>query len=94
LTDPRAANKRLLIGGEPLSNTAIVDALRELSESEIPELKGRLPAPSDEAKGLVIPQIKAEAGNAVAGPLRSAKETFGDAAKRLLELEKILGVTV
>jgi len=94
LTTPEAANKRFLIGGAKMTYSAIVDTLRKLSESEIPELKGRLPEPSDEAEKVTFARIEAEDGNRVVGlegRLRTMEQTFGDAAKRILELEKKFG---
>jgi len=94
LTTPEAANKRFLIGGTKMTYSAIVDTLRKLSESEIPELQGRLPAPSDEAENVTFARVEAEEGNRVVGlegKLRTMEQTFGDAAKRILELEKKFG---
>lgn len=94
LTVPEAADKRFLIGGTKLTYSAMVDTLRKLSESEILELKGRLPEPSDEAANVTFARIEAGEGNKVVGlegKLKSLEETFGDAAKRILDLEKKFG---
>jgi len=92
LTTPEAANKRFLIGGLSLSYTLIVETLRKLSDSSIPELKGRLPKPSGEDEKVTPAHLEAEVGNKVLDmKLRSAEETFGDAARRILELEKRFG---
>lgn len=91
LTAPEAANKRFLVGGRPLTNSDIADVLRKLSESEIPELKGRVAEPSDEAKSVVLPRIEAEEGNNIVGlegKMRTMEGTFGDAVRKILELEK------
>jgi nucleoside-diphosphate-sugar epimerase len=94
LTTPEATNNRLLIGGARITFSAIVDTLRKLSENEIPELKGRLPAPSDEADKVPFARIEAEQGNravGLEGKFRTMENTFGDAVKMILELEKKLG---
>ncbi|KAF2095813.1 NAD(P)-binding protein [Rhizodiscina lignyota] len=93
LTIPEAANKRFLIGGKDMTYSAIVDTLRKLSENGIPALNGRLPEPSDEASNVTFARMETEEGNKVLGldgKLRSMEETFGDAARRILELEKKL----
>jgi hypothetical protein len=58
---------------------------------KVPELEGRLPKDGDEVeKKVVFGDV--EAWNEKLGlKLRTAEETFGDAARRILELEKILG---
>lgn len=94
LTKSESANKRFLIGGENMTYSAIVDTLRKLSDNEIPELKGRLPEPSNEAENVTFARISAEEGNRAAGldgKLRTMEETFGDAAKSILELERKSG---
>jgi nucleoside-diphosphate-sugar epimerase len=91
LTVPEAADKRYLIGGTKLTYSLVIDTLRKLSESKSPELKGRLPEPSDEAANVTFARIEAVEGNkavGLEGKIRSVEETFGDAAKRILELEK------
>lgn len=93
LTEPKAANKRFLIGGAPLTYTLIVKTLAKLVESgELKELEGRLPKESGEDANVVFPRIEAKEGNEVFGiTFRTAEETFGDAAKSILELEKRFG---
>lgn len=91
LSNPEAANRRFLIGGEKLTYTDIVKTLKELSLSDIPQLEGRLPAESGEDENVVFARIDAAEGNRILGlegTLRSKKTTFGDAAKRILELEQ------
>jgi nucleoside-diphosphate-sugar epimerase len=91
LSNPEAANRRFLVGGEKLTYTDIVKTLKDLSVSEIPQLQGRLPAESGEDEKIVFAQIDAKDGNRILGlegKLRSKKTTFGDAAKRILDLEK------
>jgi nucleoside-diphosphate-sugar epimerase len=94
LTEPQAANKRFLIGGEKLTYTDIVRTLAELAESEIPELQGRLPAESGENEKVVFAKVEADEGNRVLGlegTLRTKTETFGDAARKILVLEMLQG---
>lgn len=87
LTVPAAANKRFLIGGKPFSTQMAVDTLKGL-----PELKGRLPKDGDEANRTVLFGDVEEWNKKLGMKLRTAEETFGDAARKLLELEKTLGV--
>jgi len=87
LTTPAAANKRFLIGNPHFSSTFAVETLKSL-----PEVADRLPTePADE----VIREIKLDVSetDAVFGiKYRSAEETFHDTARRLLELEKQVGL--
>jgi hypothetical protein len=86
LTTPAVHNQRFLIGGLPYSSQLAVDSLKD-----IPELAGRLPRDNDE----VPPKVRmgdVESWNEKLGiKLRTPLETFGDAARRLLELEKEFG---
>jgi hypothetical protein len=79
-------NQRLVVGGLPYSSQIAVDALKK-----VPELEGRLPRDGDE----VVKEVRfgdVEMWNEKLGlKLRSAEETFGDAARRILELERMLG---
>ncbi|KAF2497940.1 NAD(P)-binding protein [Lophium mytilinum] len=90
LTTPGAANKRFLVGGAELTSTLIVETLRGLVEKgELPELKGRLPKNTGKDTDLSLARIGVKEGNDVLGlSFRSAEETFGDLAKKVLELEK------
>ncbi|KAF1997641.1 NAD(P)-binding protein [Amniculicola lignicola CBS 123094] len=89
LTTPAAANKRFLVGGEPLTATKIVKTLEGLAETSLPELKGRFPKDTGKDTNITYPRIRAEEGNEVLGmKLRTAEETFGDLARKVLELEK------
>ncbi|KAF2118174.1 hypothetical protein BDV96DRAFT_597047 [Lophiotrema nucula] len=92
LTTPEAANKRFLIGGAPLTSTLIVKTLEGLAEKgELPELKGRLPKDTGKDADVALAKIHAEEGNSILNmKFRSAEETFGDLAKKVLELEKKL----
>jgi nucleoside-diphosphate-sugar epimerase len=84
LTEPKVANKRLTIGGFPLTSTAMVHSL-----AKVPELKGRLPAESGEDKNVVPARIVADEGNTLLNmKFRSFDETMADTAARLLELEQ------
>ncbi|KAF2650140.1 NAD(P)-binding protein [Lophiostoma macrostomum CBS 122681] len=90
LTTPAAANKRFLIGGAPLSSSLIVKTLEGLVEKDaLPELKGRLPKDTGKDDDVTLARIGAEEGNEILEmKFRSAEETFGDLAKKVLELEK------
>ncbi|ORX99878.1 hypothetical protein BCR34DRAFT_606460 [Clohesyomyces aquaticus] len=90
LTNPGAANKRFLIGGQALSASGIVKTLEALADKgELPELKGRLPKDTGKDNDITPARIRAEEANELLEmKLRTAEETFGDVAKKLLELEK------
>lgn len=90
LTYPGAANKRFLIGGADLTSSLIVKTLEGLAEKgELPELKGRLPKDTGKDIDLSPARVGAKEGNEILGmKFRSAEETFGDLAKKILELEK------
>lgn len=92
LTSPGAANKRFLVGGAQLTSSLILNTLAGLVEKgELPELKGRLPKDTgnDIKTGLSLPRFAANEGNEVLGlTIRSVEETFGDLAKKIVELEK------
>ncbi|OCL02063.1 NAD(P)-binding protein [Glonium stellatum] len=97
LTMPKAANKRFLVGGMSLSASSVISTLRALSEKSeedggIPALKGRLPEDTGKDVGVVPVRMEAREGNETLGlVLRSMEETFGDAARKVLDLEKTLG---
>jgi nucleoside-diphosphate-sugar epimerase len=85
LTEPKVANRRLTVGGFPLTFTAMVHAL-----AKVPELKGRLPAESGEDKKVTPARIVAdEANTALELNFRSLEETMADTAARILELEQV-----
>jgi len=86
LTVPEVANKRFLVGGKQYYSQLAVDALKT-----IPELKGRLPKDSNEVPREVVFGDVQEWNEKLGLKLRSAEETFGDAARRILELEKKFG---
>lgn len=84
LTNPEAANKRLLINAKPMTYTMLVHAL-----AKVPELAGRLPADSGEDQNVTFADFEADEDNRIIGvEFRSIEETMADAAKRILELEK------
>jgi hypothetical protein len=75
-----------LVGGKKFSSQLAINVLKG-----IPELKGRLPRDSGEVEREVgFWDVEEWNGKLDLVP-RSAEETFGDAARRLLELEKKLG---
>ncbi|KAE9364618.1 NAD(P)-binding protein [Stipitochalara longipes BDJ] len=86
LTVPEVANKRFLVGGKKYYSQLAVDALKT-----IPELEGRLPKDSDEIPREVVFGDVEEWNEKLGLKLRTAEETFGDAARRILELEKKFG---
>jgi nucleoside-diphosphate-sugar epimerase len=90
LTVPKAANKRFLIGGKQATSSLIMKTLQGLVEKgQLLELKGRLPKDNGKDVDLSLVRMDAKEGNEVLRlELRSAEETFGDFARRVLELEK------
>jgi nucleoside-diphosphate-sugar epimerase len=88
LTTPAVANQRFLIGGNEYSSQIAVDALKT-----VPELEGRLPKDGDEdlsQRKVRMEDVK-EWNEKLALTPRTPVQTFGDAARRILELEKTLG---
>ena len=83
MTVPEVANKRFLVGGKQYFSQLAVDALKT-----VPELKGRLPKDSDEVPRKVVFSDVEEWNEKLGLKLRTPEETFGDAARRILELEK------
>ena len=84
LTEAKVANKRLNIGGQGMTFTALKNSL-----AKIPELKDRLPIESGEDKAVTPANIVAdEANEALRMTFRSMDETMADTARRILELEK------
>jgi hypothetical protein len=73
------------VGGKKYSSQIAVNALKL-----VPELKGRLPMDGDEVeKSARFEDV--EEWNAKLGlKLRTTEEAFGDAARRILELEREL----
>ncbi|CZR56737.1 related to flavonol reductase/cinnamoyl-CoA reductase [Phialocephala subalpina] len=85
LTAPEVANRRFLVGGKKYSSQIAVDALKS-----VPELKGRLPKDGDEVEKVARFDDVEEWNGKLGLKLRTEEETFGDAARRILELEKEL----
>jgi len=84
LTEPKVANKRLNIGGMPMTYTALARAL-----AKVPELEGRLAKESGEDAKVTPARVEAgEANRALGMTFRSLDETMADTARRILELEK------
>lgn len=84
LTEPKVANKRLTIGGRPVTFTAIAHVL-----AKIPELSGRVSTDSGEDLKVTLANIDAEEGNtSLSMTFRTFEETITDTAKEILELEK------
>lgn len=84
LTEPKVANRRLTIGGRPVTFTAIAHVL-----AKIPELSGRVSADSGEDLKVTLANIDAEEGNtSLSMTFRTFEETITDTAKEILELEK------
>jgi nucleoside-diphosphate-sugar epimerase len=85
LTEHKVANKRLNVGGLPLTYTAMAHAL-----AKVPELKGRVAADSGEDKNVTPVHIEAQEANEALGlKLRTLEQTMADTARRILELEKL-----
>ncbi|KAH6664416.1 hypothetical protein B0J14DRAFT_493555 [Halenospora varia] len=85
LTVPAVANKRFPVGGAKYSSQIAVNALKK-----VPELEGRLPKDGDEVEKVVKFGDVVEWNEKLGLKLRTPEETFGDAARKILELEKVL----
>ena len=85
LTTPEAANKRFLIGGARYTSQLTADILRK-----IPELEGRVVAKDLDESQPVLQLDVSETERVFGKPSRTPEVTFGDAARRILELEKEL----
>lgn len=87
LATPLVFNQRLIVGGSPFSTQIAVNALKL-----VPELTGRLPKDNDEVT-LVVKFGDVKEWNEKLGLLvRTPEQTFGDAARRILDLEKVFSV--
>jgi nucleoside-diphosphate-sugar epimerase len=95
LTTPSVANARFLIGGTPYASLLPVRVLRALPEFSSPAMAARLPRDPDVPE--VVTRVNmgdVESWNeklGLQGKLRTPEETFGDAARKILELEAKLG---
>jgi nucleoside-diphosphate-sugar epimerase len=90
LTIPEARNKRYLIGGFPMTFTAMARSVKEQVErGELPkELLETLAEESGEDKTTPVPRIEAdEATKALNLTFRTMDQTTGDTVRRILELE-------
>ncbi|KAK3329374.1 hypothetical protein B0H66DRAFT_21086 [Apodospora peruviana] len=85
LTEPKVANKRLTIGGQSMTYTDLVRALKGVKE-----LEGRkMPEESGEDKKVTPAKVEADEGNeALNMTFRTLEETMRDTAVRLVELER------
>jgi nucleoside-diphosphate-sugar epimerase len=83
LTTPAVANERMLVGGLKYSSQIAVDVLKM-----IPKLEGRLPKDNDEDTPTVKFGDVLEWNEKLGLKLRTPEETFRDAARRFLALEK------
>jgi nucleoside-diphosphate-sugar epimerase len=92
LTSAGAANKRFLVGVPELTSSLILNTLEGVARMNIvPELKDRLPKDTgnDNKTRRSLPRFNVNEGNEILRlSIRSAEETFGDVAKRIIELEK------
>lgn len=87
LTTPEAANKRFLIGGaQRFTHTIAVHIV-----AQIPEIAETVPKDSGE-EPVVLKAETEETDRILSMKYRSKEETFLDTAKKILELEKQLGV--
>jgi nucleoside-diphosphate-sugar epimerase len=90
LTTPGADNKRFLVGGMPLTFTAIVRAIKTLVEKgDLPKEAGeKLPKESGEETRAAVPKIEAKEGNeTLALSFRSLEETVKDTVRKILEIK-------
>ncbi|KAL6412526.1 hypothetical protein AUP68_03729 [Ilyonectria robusta] len=90
LTAPGARNKRLLIGGFPLTNTAMAKSIKDqVNRGELPNtILDKLAKESGEDKTTPVPKIEAGEATEVLGlTFRTMDQTTGDTVKRILELK-------
>ena len=92
LSNKDVANKRIVVHGHPYSHGFSATVLRELGDSgKIPELKGRV-AKDNENDNPPHPKYREDDEGVKKfvddRKYRTKEETFGDAAKKILELEK------
>jgi hypothetical protein len=83
LTTSAVFNKRLIVGGLSYSSQLAVNALKN-----VPELAARLPKDNDEKPPAPKFGDVKEWNEKLGLELRTPNQTFGDSAKRILELEK------
>lgn len=90
LTAPAARNKRFLIGGFPLTNTAMARSIKEqVTRGDLPAMVlDKLAKDSGEDKTTPVPKIEAEEATEVLGlTFRTLDQTVGDTVQRILELK-------
>ncbi|KAI9785949.1 MAG: hypothetical protein M1839_008215 [Geoglossum umbratile] len=88
LTTPAARNKRFLLGDLRYTSALTASVLRRL-----PELRGRVAAnDSDDNTPPLLRQDVRDTEAVFGKPTRSADDTFGDAARRILALERELAM--
>jgi len=90
LSSAGAVNQRFLIGAPELSSSLILGSLESFAKNSMPELEARLPKDTgrDDNTHLSLPRFNVNEGNETLSlNLRSAEETFGDVAKKIMELE-------
>ena len=87
LTEEKAANKRFCLGF-PISYQRIVDTLKGLPEvaDHLPKDSGETPTPAR----IEVEPIQ----EALSLSYRTIEQTFFDAARKILQLEKELGATI
>ncbi|KAI6817911.1 hypothetical protein KC332_g8750 [Hortaea werneckii] len=92
LSSAGVVNQRFLIGAPKLSSSLILESLKTYAKKNtVSELEARLPKDTgkDDESRLSLPTFNVKAGNETLHlNLRSAEETFGDVAKKIMELEK------
>lgn len=86
LTAPDVANKRFLVGGQRYTSQIAIDVLKG-----IPELEKRLPRDNKIEVPEIVMNDVLEWNMKLGLKLRSPEETFGDAARKILELESVFG---
>jgi nucleoside-diphosphate-sugar epimerase len=90
LTAPGARNKRFLIGGFPLTYTAMARSIKaQVERGELPKVVlSKMAEESGEDKTTPVPKIEAQEATDVLGlTFRSMDQTTGDTVKRILELQ-------
>ena len=83
LTTPEVANKRFIVGGKKFSNEIAIEALKGIKE-----LEGRFPKPVEREEKVTKLGDVEEWNKKLGLVVRTEVETFGDTARKLLEMEK------
>lgn len=90
LTAPEARNKRFLIGGLPLTNTAMARSIKsQVERGELPEeVLEKIAEESGEDRTTPVPKIEAgEATRVLNLTFRTMDQTTGDTVRRILQLK-------